>query len=82
MSHPHIIDARHKQGLAAYRSGLSLRELIGVFEEIDEMHNHERLTNEQHDAIDNAGPSLVAGFADGLIEDIRLLASARRGQRA
>lgn len=30
----------------------------------------------------NAGPSLIAGFADGLIADIRSLAGQRRGQTA
>lgn len=80
-SHPPIIPARHTQGLAAYRAGLSIRELVGSLEEIDRMHA-EAKTDEEHEEIAASGPSLIAGFADGLIDDIRLLASARRGQRA
>lgn len=30
----------------------------------------------------DAGPSLIAGFADGVIEDIRFVARQRRGQTA
>jgi hypothetical protein len=82
MRHPPIIPARHAQGLAAYRAGHSIAELIGISEEIDRLHDQPDLTNEQHNEISAAGPSLIAGFADGLIDDIRLLAGARRGQRA
>lgn len=81
MRHPPIIPARHAQGLASYRSGLSIAELMGISEEIEAMHETAK-TNEEHDEIAAAGPSLIAGFADGLIDDIRLLANTRRGQRA
>lgn len=81
-SHPPIIPARHQQGLAAYRTGLSILELMGIQDEIDAMHAKPDLTHEEHDEIAAAGPSLVAGYADGLIEDIRLIAATRRGQRA
>jgi hypothetical protein len=82
--HPAISHARHAQGLAAYRSGQSIRELIGIMVEFDMMHARPDLTNEQHEEIEAAGPSLIAGYADGLIEDIRFLAGQRRGggQRA
>lgn len=79
--HPPIIAARHTQGLAAYRAGLTIAELYGLNEEIDRMHETAK-TNEEHEEISASGPSLIAGFADGLIDDIRLLASTRRGQRA
>lgn len=81
MRHPPIIPARHSQGLAAYRAGHSIAELIGITEEIERMHEQAQ-SNEEHREIEASGPSLIAGFADGLIEDIRLLASARRGQKA
>lgn len=86
MSRHHIVEARYNQGLAAYRGGLSIREVITTFEEIDLMHEQPDLTNEQHEEISNAGPSLIAGFADGLIDDIRKLAGStnitRRGASA
>jgi hypothetical protein len=72
----HIVAARHTQGLSAYRAGRSIRELITTFEEIEQMRD-QATPNEE---IDNAGPSLIAGFADGLIEDIRALAHALRNQ--
>jgi hypothetical protein len=75
--HPVIITARHNQGLAAYRAGLTLKELITVFGDIELMHEQPDLSPEQHEEIDDAGPSLIAGFADGLIEDIRSLRPQR-----
>jgi hypothetical protein len=84
MSRHHVTPARHAQGLSAYRAGRSIRELITTFEEIEQMHE-QATTNEEHEEIDNAGPSLIAGFADGLVEDIRTLRTlvqARRGQTA
>jgi hypothetical protein len=81
MRHPPISPARHAQGLAAYRSGKSLKELIGLVAEIDAMHTPE-MTNEEHDEIQAAEPSVICGFADGFLEDIRTLANQRRGQRA
>jgi hypothetical protein len=84
--HPVIVPARYTQGLSAYRAGLSIKEIISTFEEIEQMHEQPDLSNEQHEEIANAGPSLIAGFADGLIDDIRKLASStnitRRGASA
>ena len=87
MSRHHVIvPARYTQGLSAYRAGLSIKEIISTFEEIEQMHEQPDLSNEQHEEIANAGPSLIAGFADGLIDDIRKLASStnitRRGASA
>jgi len=79
--HPPIIPARHAQGLAAYRGGLSIRELIGITDEIDLMHEQAK-TDEEHQEIEASGPSLIMGYAEGVIEDIRLIAAQRRGQRA
>lgn len=80
-NHPPIIDARYNQGLAAYRGGLSIRELIKITDEIDAMHEQAK-TSEEHDEIAASPPSLIMGFAEGLIEDVRLLASRQRGGRA
>ena len=84
--HPVIVPARYTQGLSAYRAGLSIKEIISTFEEIEQMHEQPDLSNEQYEEIANAGPSLIAGFADGLIDDIRKLASStnitRRGASA
>ena len=77
----HIVEARHAQGLQAYRAGHSIRDLVGITETIDAMHQKDGLSNEEHEEIDNATPSLLAGFLDGLIEDIRSLRPGR-GQRA
>ena len=81
-SHPPIIDARYNQGLAAYRGGLSIRELIKITDEIDAMHDQPDVTDEMHNEIAASPSSLIMGFAEGLIEDLRLVASQRRGQRA
>lgn len=79
MRHPPIIPARHAQGLASYRAGLSIAELNGILSEIDAMHDQPDVSIEQHNEIAASAPSLIAGYADGLIDDIRLLANARRG---
>ena len=80
--HPVIIDASYTQGTEAYRAGTTLRNIIKTLGEIDLRHEQPDLSNEQHEEIVNSGQSLIAGFADGLIDDIRNIASARRGQRA
>jgi hypothetical protein len=89
MSHFTLVNARHTQGLAAYRAGLTLKELITTAEEIDLMHEQVQPgenAHAEHQEIANAGPSLIAGFADGLLDDIRKLANStnltRRGQSA
>jgi len=83
MRPPVIIEARHKQGLAAYRAGLSLRELYSTLDEIERMHEQVQGADAtvQHEEIANSGPSLIAGFADGLIDDIRNLARSTVFQR-
>lgn len=78
-SHPPISPARHAQGLAAYRSGQSIKDLMALQDEIDRMHE-QATTNEEHDEIAAAGPSIIAGFADGFIDDIRTLARSHRPQ--
>lgn len=77
-----IVPARYEQGLSTYRSGGTLRELMRTAGEIEAMHEQPDLSNEQHEEIANGAPSLITGFADGLIEDIRHIASSRRGQTA
>jgi hypothetical protein len=81
--HPPISPARHAQGLALYRTGQSLQSLFKVLNDIEAMHEQPNLTDEQHDEIQAAPSGVMLGFGDGLIEDIRTLAtSVRRGQRA
>ena len=85
LSHPVIVPARYTQGLSAYRAGLSLKELLSTLAEVDQMHEQFDLTKEQHEEISNSCQSIVAGFADGVIDDIRYLRSSnlqRRGQSA
>jgi hypothetical protein len=77
-----LIQARHAQGLAAYRAGHSIKHMIEVAGEINAMHDHPGITAEQHEEIENSLPSFAAGFADGFLEDIRLIAGQRRGQTA
>lgn len=79
---PPFSAARHAQGLAAYRAGQSIADLTRTLQEVERMHEQPDLTNEQHEEIAAAAPSLMSGFADGLIEDIRLLTNRGRGQRA
>jgi hypothetical protein len=91
MSRPFVVvAAHHAQGLAAYRAGLSIKEIMTISGEIELMHEQvphgAEDANAQHDEIAAAGPSLIAGFADGLIDDIRNIARSpgfqRRGQSA
>lgn len=78
---PSIIQSRYDQGLAAYRAGHGIRHVVEV---LDEIERTARSAQEDpgpeynHDA----GPSVIAGFADGLIADIRTIAGQRRGQTA
>ena len=70
MSHQHIVEARYTQGLAGYRAGHTIRDLIEIAD-----------TFEQDGENDDEMPSLMVGFLDGLIEDIRSLRPVR-GQKA
>ena len=82
MPRHHIVGARHAQGLQAYRAGHTIRDLVGIAEAIDEMYKEDDLSDEEHQEIKDAIPSVMAGFLDGLIEDIRTLARPRQGTRA
>ena len=86
MPRPHLSEARHAQGLAAYRSSQSIKDLINLAETIDAMHDRPDLSNEEHDEIANALPSVMAGFADGFLEDFRSILHSptisRRGPSA
>lgn len=78
---PSIVQSRYDQGLAAYRAGHGIRHVVEVLNEIETIARgaqEDPGANFNHDA----GPSVIAGFADGLIADIRLLANQRRGQTA
>lgn len=98
---PHINEERYRQGLAAYRAGHSMRDLINVGEEIersaeaamDELRSRseggtpeEMAKREEFYKTRSEGmPSLIAGYADGFIDDIRMIARGsgqRRGQTA
>lgn len=78
---PSIVQPRYDQGLAAYRAGHGIRHVVDV---LDEIERTARAAKEDpgpsfgHDA----GPSVIAGFADGVIADIRTIAAQRRGQTA
>lgn len=81
-----IIPARFDQGHKAYEAGHDLAALIKTANEIDLMHDAEGVTTEQHEEIAASIPSLFAGYASGVIDDIRSIVSSpsltRRGQRA
>lgn len=80
---PPFSPSRHAQGLQLYRTGASIADLIRTVQDVERMHEQPGLTNEQHDEIAAASPSLCAGFADGALDDIRLIATGqRRGVRA
>ncbi len=80
--HPPIIDARYDQGRKAYTDGFSPRELTNLLNLFDAMHEQPDLSNEQHAEIAASGPSLILGYVEGVIDDIRIIASGRRGQKA
>lgn len=77
------VSARYEQGLAAYQSGQSVMHLLDVAAEIDKEH---REKDADHTVIERSSKAFVAGFADGLINDIRRIVTSpsltRRGQTA
>jgi hypothetical protein len=78
MSYRHLIVAdRYAQGQAAYRAGHHIKDLFPIMEEIERLHEQSAITNEQHDEIAAGAHSLIVGFADCVIDDIRNLARAR-----
>lgn len=85
--------ARYEQGLAAYQSGQSVMHLMDVSKEIHAEHetvrpsiDDEITVDKLHDDITRSEHAFVAGFADGLIRDIRAIIDSptlsRRGQTA
>lgn len=70
-----------ESGKAAYRAGTSIAD-------ITERHNNLYRTAQQardaeeYKAAESEAKSYVLGFAEGVIDDIRTLAQARRGLRA
>lgn len=82
MPHSKLIEARHAQGLNAYHTGASIKDVIRTLDEIMAMHDKPDLTHDEHKEISDAGPSFIAGFADGALEDFRMIVAQRRGQRA
>lgn len=89
--------ARYEQGLAAYQSGQSVMHLMDVGKEIRREHDDvpsrardpnvdPNVTDKLHDEIERSQHALLAGFADGLIADIRSIVDSptvtRRGQTA
>lgn len=92
---PSIVQSRYDQGLAAYRAGHGIRHVVEVLDEIERGARGDRGAYEVKsgpdfsDIVDpgpsfgrDAGPSLIAGFADGVLADIRAIAGQRRGQTA
>ena len=81
MPRPHFSQARYDQGVNAYRAGHSIRTVLEVITQIDEMHS-EAKTYEEHCEIQDAIPNFLMGFAEGLLADIRTLVAPRRGTTA
>jgi len=83
MSHAtKIVNDRYVQGQAAYRAGHHIKDLMHISDELERLHDDPSLTNEQHSDIAASAQSLVIGFADALIDDIRTIARGRANQRA
>jgi hypothetical protein len=83
MSYRHLVVAdRYAQGQASYRAGHHLRDLFPIMEEIERLHEQADLTNQQHDEIAAGAHSLLIGFADSLIDDIRHAARRNSPPRA
>lgn len=81
MSFRHTIVAdRYAQGQASYRAGHHLKDLFPIMEEIERLHDQPDMTNEQHDAVAAAPHSLLIGFADALIDDIRAISGGTRNR--
>jgi hypothetical protein len=74
-----LVPSQYEHGLALYRSGHTLSHLFNVCNDLSAKHEE---PDADHDVIDNSIPSVMLGFADGLIDDIRNLAAARRGSQA
>jgi hypothetical protein len=81
MSHSRLINDRYLQGQAAYRAGHHIKDLHAVSEDMEKLHDNPELTTEQHNDLMHGAQSLFIGFADALIDDIRLIAQ-RRNLRA
>lgn len=88
MSQHEVSDEFYEQGRTMYRTGGTLRQLFDAGDAAEKiaMAEHEAIKPSfrvDHDAIDkryrNAPQSLVIGFLDGLVADMR---GARRGEQA
>lgn len=74
-----LVPSQYDHGRALYRSGHTLSHLVQVANDIDAKHAE---PDADHELIDNSIPSVLLGFADGVIDDIRNLAAARRAGKA
>lgn len=80
----------YQTGLAAYRGGQTLEHVFQIADGLEVAaeaavaslppggESREAIYRERHLAL----PSLLTGFADGLLADLRTLAGTRRGQTA
>lgn len=67
---PKIDAAQYENGLAAYRNGKTLRDMVEVTEAMEQVPELEELV-----------PSIMLGFADGLIADLRSVFTSPTFQR-
>lgn len=83
---PHLDQARYAQGQAAYTQGLGIGHLIEIGDEVEKAASKaydEAKSPEERDAAHRMGrgdavPSLIAGFMDGLINDVRSIVGRSR----
>jgi hypothetical protein len=92
---PKLVEEFYQQGLAIYQAGHPLRELMLNAEAFEAREDAEHKAaevrtdtdrNKLHQDISDhyrgAAQSLITGYADGVIGDIRRAANAGRGLRA
>ena len=88
MSQMQVISHRYDQGLADYRAGHTLRDIINVTNVLEKEFDNlsPDATREQRDEVYHGAQSVMVGFLDGFLEDFRHVLRApnigRRGPSA
>lgn len=88
MSHMQIVAHRYEQGLAAYRAGRTVHDMINVTNEVEKTYDDlpPEATSEQRQEIFHGAQSVMVGFLDGFLHDFRTIlhsgAITRRGPSA
>ncbi len=86
MSQMQIVAHRYNEGLAAYRAGHNLRDMINLTNEVEKTYDDlpPEATPEQRNEVFHGAQSVMLGFLDGFLEDFRnpAVSRTRRGPSA